>query len=50
MKKRAPKNRTLKGLPVGLQIVGRWWAEGDLLRVAHAYEGATPWHTMHPYD
>lgn len=34
------------GLPVGLQITGPWWSEQTLLQVAHAYEHATPWHTM----
>ena len=34
------------GLPVGLQITGPWWSEKTLLHVAHAYERATPWHTM----
>ena len=34
------------GLPVGLQITGSWWSEKTLLRVAHAYERATPWHTV----
>ena len=34
------------GLPVGLQITGPWWSEKTLLQVAHAYERATPWHTM----
>ena len=43
-----PCGFTKEGLPVGLQIVGRWWAEDELLRVAHAYEQATPWHNMHP--
>ncbi len=28
------------GLPVGLQIAGRWWEESTVLRVAHAYEQA----------
>lgn len=28
------------GLPVGLQIAGRWWDEATVLRVAHAYEQA----------
>ena len=35
-----------EGLPVGLQITGPWWSEPTLLQVAHAYERATPWHTM----
>ena len=36
-----------EGLPVGLQITGPWWSEKTLLQVAHAYERATPWHTVH---
>jgi aspartyl-tRNA(Asn)/glutamyl-tRNA(Gln) amidotransferase subunit A len=35
-------------LPVGMQIVGRWWEEETLLRIAHAYEQATEWHTRKP--
>ena len=35
-----------EGLPVGLQITGPWWSEKTLLHIAHAYERATPWHTM----
>ena len=34
------------GLPVGLQITGPWWSEKTLLQVGHAYERATPWHTV----
>lgn len=34
------------GLPVGLQISGPWWSEKRLLHIAHAYERATPWHTI----
>jgi aspartyl-tRNA(Asn)/glutamyl-tRNA(Gln) amidotransferase subunit A len=37
-----------KGLPVGLQIIGRWFQEATLLRVAFAYEEATAWRTWHP--
>ena len=43
-----PCGFTKEGLPVGLQIVGRWWAERELLQVAHVYEQATPWHRVHP--
>jgi len=37
-----------KALPVGLQLAGRPFADGLLLRVAHTYEQATPWHTRRP--
>ena len=36
------------GLPIGLQIMGRGWEEGTVLRAAHAYERATEWHTRRP--
>jgi aspartyl-tRNA(Asn)/glutamyl-tRNA(Gln) amidotransferase subunit A len=34
-----------QGLPVGLQLVGPAWAEPTLLRVAHAFQQASDWHT-----
>jgi len=30
------------GLPVGLQLVGRWWDEATVLRVGHAFEQTMP--------
>jgi aspartyl-tRNA(Asn)/glutamyl-tRNA(Gln) amidotransferase subunit A len=36
------------GLPIGLQLVARPWAEARLLRLARAYERATPWHERRP--
>ena len=36
------------GLPIGLQIAGRAFDEETVLRVAHAYEQATDWHTRRP--
>ena len=37
-----------EGLPVGLQLIGPHMAEAALLRTAHAYEQATPWHKLSP--
>jgi aspartyl-tRNA(Asn)/glutamyl-tRNA(Gln) amidotransferase subunit A len=37
-----------KELPIGLQLAGRPFEDGLLLRVAHAYEQATPWHRRRP--
>jgi aspartyl-tRNA(Asn)/glutamyl-tRNA(Gln) amidotransferase subunit A len=36
------------GLPLGMQIVGRPFDESTILRVGHAYERATEWHTRCP--
>ena len=36
------------GLPVGMQVLGRPYDEATILRVAYAYEQATPWHTHRP--
>ncbi|MEX0683638.1 MAG: amidase [Dehalococcoidia bacterium] len=35
-------------LPLGLQLIGRWWDEAMVLRAAYAYEQATEWHTRRP--
>ncbi len=40
-----PGGFTLSNLPIGMQLGGRPFTEETLLRVAHAYEQATPWHT-----
>ncbi len=36
------------GLPIGLQLTGRAWDEATLIRLAAAFEGATPWAGRHP--
>ncbi|HTV44995.1 MAG TPA: amidase [Stellaceae bacterium] len=36
------------GLPLSMQIVGRPFDEATVLRVAHAYEMATPWRRRRP--
>jgi aspartyl-tRNA(Asn)/glutamyl-tRNA(Gln) amidotransferase subunit A len=34
------------GLPVGLQIIGKALDEAGVLRIAHAFEQSTEWHTL----
>lgn len=36
------------GLPVGLHLIGSWWNETKMLRVAHNFEQATEWHKRKP--
>ncbi len=36
------------GLPIGMQIIGKPFAEETLLKVAYAYEQATEWHKRRP--
>jgi aspartyl-tRNA(Asn)/glutamyl-tRNA(Gln) amidotransferase subunit A len=36
------------GLPIGLQLSGRWWEDGLVLRAAHAYQQVTDWHRRRP--
>ncbi len=37
-----------KGLPIGLQLVGNYFAEAKMLNIAHQYQRATDWHTRAP--
>ncbi|HVP57188.1 MAG TPA: Asp-tRNA(Asn)/Glu-tRNA(Gln) amidotransferase subunit GatA [bacterium] len=37
-----------EGLPIGMQLVARPFAEGLLLQTARAFEKETPWHEMRP--
>jgi aspartyl-tRNA(Asn)/glutamyl-tRNA(Gln) amidotransferase subunit A len=39
---------TAGGLPLAMQIVGRPFDEATVLRIAHAYERATPWRGRRP--
>ena len=36
------------GLPLGFQIVGPRWGEGNVLDIAHTFQQATQWHQKHP--
>jgi aspartyl-tRNA(Asn)/glutamyl-tRNA(Gln) amidotransferase subunit A len=37
-----------QGLPIGMQVTGPAFGEGEVLRVAHAYEQTTDWHERRP--
>ena len=43
-----PCGFTQKGLPVGMQIAGKPFAEPDILRVAHTYERHAGWYKRRP--
>jgi aspartyl-tRNA(Asn)/glutamyl-tRNA(Gln) amidotransferase subunit A len=43
-----PAGFTAAGLPVGLQLVGPWFGEEGLLRLAALLETVKPWHERHP--
>ncbi len=43
-----PCGWTAGGLPVGLQIVGRWYADAQVLGAAAAFEAARPWAGQRP--
>jgi len=35
-------------LPIGLQLIGNYWQEAQLLHAAHAFQQATDWHQRQP--
>ena len=43
-----PCGFTAAGLPIGMQLAGRYFDEAALFRIGHAYEQSTPWHTRRP--
>lgn len=43
-----PCGFTGAGLPIGLQLVGAAYHDGDVLAVGHAYQSATDWHRRRP--
>ncbi len=43
-----PCGFTREGLPIGLQIVSRSWAETQVLQAAYAYEQVTGWNVRKP--
>ena len=36
------------GMPVGIQIIGNYFAEDRLLNIAHQYQHVTDWHQRTP--
>ncbi len=36
------------GLPVGMQLIGNYFAEAKLLQIAHQYQNVTDWHQHSP--
>jgi aspartyl-tRNA(Asn)/glutamyl-tRNA(Gln) amidotransferase subunit A len=44
----APVGFSSEGLPLGMQLIGRPFEEGVLLRAAHAYQQETDWHLRRP--
>jgi aspartyl-tRNA(Asn)/glutamyl-tRNA(Gln) amidotransferase subunit A len=43
-----PCGFTKAGLPIGFQLLGPDFSEGELFQAAYAYEQSTEWHTKHP--
>ncbi|MDY6510544.1 Asp-tRNA(Asn)/Glu-tRNA(Gln) amidotransferase subunit GatA [Acinetobacter sp. YIM 103518] len=41
----APVGFDKNNLPVGLQLIGNYWSESQLLSVVHQYQQTTDWHT-----
>lgn len=37
-----------EGMPIGLQLIGSWFADQTVLNAALAFQSATDWHTRHP--
>ena len=42
----APVGFDTNGLPVGLQLIGNYWSESQLLSIVHQYQQTTDWHAQ----
>ncbi|CAK0765706.1 Glutamyl-tRNA(Gln) amidotransferase subunit A [Gammaproteobacteria bacterium] len=40
----------VNGRPVGMQLIGDYWREGQLLNIAHRYQQETDWHRRVPRE
>lgn len=43
-----PSGMSQEGLPIGVQLVGPWWADNDLFRIASVIEAQAPWAQRRP--
>ena len=43
-----PAGFTKSNLPIGMQIIGQKFHEGELMQIGHAYQQVTDWHTRKP--
>ena len=43
-----PNGFGARGLPTGIQFMGRAYEENSILAAARAYQSLTDWHTQHP--
>ncbi|MCE3243714.1 MAG: aspartyl/glutamyl-tRNA(Asn/Gln) amidotransferase subunit, partial [Deltaproteobacteria bacterium] len=37
-----------EGLPIGMQLIGSWYADQIVLNAALAFQDGTDWHTRRP--
>ena len=42
----APCGFDANQLPIGLQLIGNYWREAQLLNIAHQYQQQTDWHSQ----
>jgi aspartyl-tRNA(Asn)/glutamyl-tRNA(Gln) amidotransferase subunit A len=45
-----PAGFDAQGLPIGVQLIGKYFDDGRLLNVAHRYQQVTDWHKQTPKD
>jgi aspartyl-tRNA(Asn)/glutamyl-tRNA(Gln) amidotransferase subunit A len=43
-----PCGNNPEGLPIGMQLIGSWFADQTVLNTAAAYQSKTDWHTLRP--
>jgi aspartyl-tRNA(Asn)/glutamyl-tRNA(Gln) amidotransferase subunit A len=43
-----PAGISVEGMPIGMQLIGAWFADQTVLNAASAYQLSTDWHTRRP--